>query len=138
MPVYKYSLTVPANTPTAKPKRLDAEVEEGVITKIEVFFPPGPHGMVKTRCLHGRHQIWPKPKDAVLDLDDCTIVIPEYYPLPHEPFTFTLEGWSPGTDYEHTITWLFYTLPRLAAAPWLILQHIYALLKKVFGVPARA
>ena len=135
MPVYTVDLVVPINRLEAEPKEETVEIEKGVIVKVEVFFPPGPHGMVHTQCFYGIRQLWPRPEGATAHLDGVTLTIPAYYKPPELPLKLTVKGWSPGTTHPHTITWNFYTLPPVLAAPWLIIQDFVAILKKLMGIP---
>ena len=134
MPLYKYELFIPAKTPKETPVRLPAEIPEGIITKVEIHFPPGPHGWVYTRCLYGHKQLWPEPWLEGLNLDNCIVTIPEYWPLPEKPTTLTLEGWSPEADYPHTITWLFTTEPAVESPEVSLLNQIAQTIKKWLGI----
>ena len=135
MPVYTVDLLVGADTKEAEPAEEKVEIEQGVIVKVEVFFPPGPHGMVHTQAFYGIRQLWPRPEGATAHLDGVTLSIPAYYKPPELPLTLTVKGWSPDTGHPHTITWMFYTLPPVLAAPWLIIQDFVAILKKLMGIP---
>ena len=135
MPLYTVDLVVPAKTTEDKPEEETIEIEEGVIIRVEVFFPPGPHGMVHTQCFYGIRQLWPRPEGATSHLDGVTLRIPEHWKPPELPCKLTVRGWSPGTGYGHTITWMFYTLPPALAAPWLVIQDFIAILKKLMGIP---
>ena len=134
MPVYTVDLEVQKGTPEDEAEEEPVEIEKGVIVKVEVFFPAGPGGMVHTQCFYGIRQLWPRPEGATFHLDDATVTIPEHYKPPELPLKLTVKGWSPGTQHPHTITWLFYTLPPVLAAPWLIIQDFVAILKKLMGI----
>ena len=135
MPMYTDDLVVPAGKPEAEAIEETIEIEKGVITKVEVHFPPGPCGLVHTRCFYGIRQLWPRPEGSTAHLNGVVLVIPEHWQLPETPCVLTVKGWSPGTGFPHTITWNFYTLPRALAAPWLVMQDFIAILKRLMGIP---
>jgi len=134
MPVYTLDLKVPADTAETAPVKAEVEIEEGVIVKVEVIYPPGPQGMVHTQCLYGIRQLWPRPEGETFHLEDMKVEIPEHWTPPELPCILTVRGWSPGTRFSHTITWMFYTLPRPLAAPWVILQDFVLILKRLMGI----
>ena len=101
---YSFDFTVPANTLKAAPATLALDLSPGVVTQLEVAFPPGPNNEVKLVIYRSEHQVWPTNPDGVLAWDDYTMVSPEAYRLDEAPFGFQARAWSPGTTYAHTIT----------------------------------
>lgn len=100
---YDFAITVSANTLEASPKTQVLKLTAGVIQQVSILFPPGPHGMVKVRLLHGSHQFIPLNTDGYVSSDDESLDIPEFYPLDAEPYELKFIGYSPGTTYDHTI-----------------------------------
>lgn len=101
---YDFAITVPADTKEATPFSQELKLTAGVIQKVSLLFPPGPHGMVKVRIMDDGHQFLPTNPDGYFATDDEAVNIDEWYPLDAEPFSLRAVGYSPGTTYSHTIS----------------------------------
>ncbi len=108
---YEYDLTVPANTPAASPAELTAVLNVGTITRVEIQFPPGCNGMVSVAVDHWGRQLWPGDPDEDIAGGGSIVAWEEDFDLEDEPYELTLRGWSPGTTYQHVITFRFALLP---------------------------
>jgi hypothetical protein len=108
--LYKATLSIPANTPEAAPAEVTAQLNKGVVTEIAVYIPPGHAGMVEARVLRGGSQVWPSTPGETFRGDDAMIRWDDNYKLEDEPLTFTLQGFSPGTTYDHDILFHFEVL----------------------------
>jgi len=114
---YDFSFTVPANTTKASPYQEHIKLTHGIIHRVELGFPGGCAGEVHCVIKRGLHQVWPTNPDGSLNADKFTIVFNEFYPLLHRPYILTLQGWSPGTTYPHTIELRFGILPPEVLMP---------------------
>ena len=108
---YEYDLTVPANTLKAAPVELEAPLNAGTVTRVEVQFPAGCSAMVGVSIFRSEHQVWPGDPDEDIAGEDALVWWSESYDLDDRPFALTLKGWSPGTTYQHIITFRFALLP---------------------------
>ena len=108
---FEYALTIPANTPAAAPVELDAPLAPGTVARVDVQFPAGCRDLVHVSIWREQHQVWPVNLDGHITSEGQTVSWPEDYDLDDEPFTFTLRGWSPNTDFPHVITFRFALLP---------------------------
>jgi len=113
------------------------KIEEEVIVKVMVHFPAGCHGYVYTACYYGEEQIFPRPYGSYLHGDGETITWEEYYELPESPCILTIRAWSPGTGYDHTITWRINALPRKYAFWWVNIYRLLSFISRVFTVFGR-
>jgi len=134
MPIYPVSLTVPADTPSDRYARVDVDIRKAIITRYDVHFPAGCHGMVHITIWHGIKQIVPHEEGATLWGDDETVPIPEYWECPSDPTRLTIRGWSPGTHYDHTITVRIITMPPEKAYPGAILVDLWRRFLRRVGV----
>ena len=134
MTLYIVDVTVPANTPESKPVEAQIKIEEEVIVKLMVHFPAGCHGYVYTACYYGEEQIFPRPYGSYLHGDGETIAWEEYHELPETPCILTIRAWSPGTSYDHTITWRICALPKKYAFWWMVLDRFISFLARIFRV----
>lgn len=112
---YSFGLLIPANTPEAAPAELEVNLTWGVITKVEVRFPPGNAGLARVRILEHRHQLWPTNRDEWFYGDDETITWDEYHELFEMPALFTLLGYNDDDTFPHTPIIRFEILHPLAA-----------------------
>jgi len=117
MPSYEVKLRVPAGTKKEDPAVATLKVPQGVIVKMEVFFPSGCRGYVHTRCLYGNTPIAPCDPDQDFTGDNYTIVISEFLVLWDKEVTLKFEGWSPDANYDHTVIWRIFVLPVHVALP---------------------
>jgi len=132
--VYVAPLEVPANTPKEAPVQTKLEIEQEVVTKFELHFPPGCAGMVHARVLYGIKQVWPINEPETFTGDAETLSFPEYWECPEVPCALTFQGWSPGTNYSHTLILRLSAMPRAVAAPILELRRVIQALSELLGV----
>ena len=132
--LYVVELNVPANTPDINPVQMTIEIERGVITSIEVHFPPGVRGMVKTAMFKGHYQVFPRPPGTWLTGDAETIRAAMFYEVKSPKDKFVIYGKSPGTNYQHLITWRINVLPPHVAMWWMVLEKFINILSSIFGV----
>ena len=137
MTLYVVDLTVPKDTQQTSPEEKTVKIEEEVIVSIECHFPPGCRGMVYTACYYGEEQLFPRPYGSYLHGDGETIRWEECYELPHTPCVLTIRGWSPGTNYDHTVTWRINALPRKYAFWWVNISKLLSFISRVFTVFGR-
>ena len=104
---FEYPVTVPADTAKAAPVEEELPLCAGTITQVGVQFPAGCAGMVNASIWRGDHQLWPVNLDDAIAGEDAVVAWPESYDLADEPFSVKVKLWSPGTTYDHTITFRF-------------------------------
>lgn len=112
---YSFDLPIPANTLESAPKELEINLTWGVITEVEIRFPPRCVGLAKVKILEHRHQLWPTNRDAWLYGDGETIKWDEYHELFEMPAIFTLLGYNDDDTFPHTPIIRFEILHPLAA-----------------------
>lgn len=101
---YRYSLTVPANTPSTAPIATTMRLSHGIINQIEIGFPPGCAGLVHVSIFHFEHQAWPTNPDNDFAWDDYNVTIRnEAFGLVTRPYNLTLRAWSEDNTFPHTI-----------------------------------
>jgi len=125
---YSFDLLVPADTPEDDPVELTAELCYGIIHQVRIVFPRGLKAMVGIRVYRYEHQIYPSREDFDLRGDGMTVTFEDRYPLLEPPFNLKLRGYSPGTTYNHTITFRFGVLfpsafPEYRPQPPIITRH---------------
>ena len=134
---YDIPLTIPANTLASAPIEQDVKLTHGVITHVEVEFPIGCHGMVSVYIRRGLHQVWPTNPDSKFASDGRALVWNEYYELFDEPYILTVGGYSPGTSYDHEITFRFELTPREIAERGQVQEGFMAGIARLLGLTKR-
>jgi hypothetical protein len=104
---FVYRLTVPANTLLIAPASKKVDLVTGQLTRIEIEFRPGCAWMVRTIIKEGLYQIAPATPDEEFIADGETMSFSAHYPLNDRTPQLELIGWSPGTIYEHVLTYRF-------------------------------
>ena len=102
---FVYDLTIPANTKKADPTTATKLFVKGKITRVQIRFLRGCHNQVSVIMRDGLHWIIPAADSSALIGDGQIFDVPMNYRLNERAPQVILEGWSPDTDYDHTITW---------------------------------
>jgi len=106
---YRGTLTVPAGTTAAEPATAELICCPGLLSEIEVYFPPGSAGRVYGQVrYHDYGQVryherivFPSSPDMSFRGDDTLLTFNERFPLTETPYTLTLVGWAPTATYDH-------------------------------------
>jgi len=131
---YAWDITIPAATPEASPVIQTLKLTKGVITRIDVKFPPGCHGLVKTRLFRYESQLIPLSGEEWLTGDGETVITESYYKLFETPAQLKFVGCAPLTAYDHTVTVRVSITPSEVATPWEILRDFVNVVEKLIGL----
>jgi len=102
---FDYAITVPAGTALTDPLITRLELTYGIITDLDIAFPPGCAALVHVAIYRFNHQLWPSNPEASFAWDNFTIRITgESYPLTTPPFHLAAHTWSLDNAFDHTIT----------------------------------
>ena len=115
--LYEFDLTIPAGTPASVPAEKIAVMASGIIKQVEVQIPRGCRSLVHTVAVRGIHQLWPSNPDGTHKGNDARIIWQEVHDLTDPPHIIILRGWSPGTNYQHVVTWRFNVIAAPVKAP---------------------
>jgi len=132
---FAWDILVGAATLVTAPKTQILKLTSGVITKIEVKFPRGCHGLVKVRLLHQEAQLLPLSRGEWVTGDNEAVVFPEFFELWTTPYQLKFQAISPTTSYAHTITVRITLLPKTVASMIPVIELLTRLLTRmgVFG-----
>lgn len=116
--LYKRQISTAANTTKANAVKTQIRAWAGVITKIQVRFPPGPRGLLHVVIKLGGIQIFP--------IDILTDVAGEDEPVTSEEFVVMSKGWNnlniftwnESTKYSHDCIVRITVLPHNIADPF--------------------
>ena len=99
-----WDITVTADTPKDEPLKEWLDMPRGVITRVDIKFPAGCHGMVKARLFLESLQFVPLSSDEWVTGDDETVPTETGIELADHPYKIKFVACSPDTEYDHTIT----------------------------------
>lgn len=133
--IYAWDITISAGTAAADPKTQILKLSKGVITKVEIKFARGCHGLVKVRLLHREAALVPLSRDEWITGDDEPVSFPEFFELDTTPYQLKFVGCSPGTGYDHDLTVRISVLPKRVATMIPVIELLTRLLSRmgVFG-----
>jgi hypothetical protein len=110
-----WDITIDADTPSEDPLQGYLRITKGIITRVDIKFPAGCHGMVGVRLYRYEQQLIPLTSDEWITGDDETIPTETYGDLTDFPYQLKFVGCSPDTTYPHTVTVRIQVLPSYAA-----------------------
>lgn len=125
---FRYTLTVPANTPESDPVDLYCDLTYGVITKVMVGFPRGCAGLAHVRILHQAHQVWPTNPDDTFAWDDFVFEFEENFELYQPAYELIIRAHNLDECYPHEVMVCF----GVHTTPMPFLSRILA---SIFGAP---
>ena len=102
--MYSYAIPIPANTTEGDPVEQDLTLTHGIITHVEVEFPPGCAGLVHLVVTRYGSQLWPLNPDGDLASDGYVIPWDEEYDLTQAPYTLRAVAWNDDDTFAHTLT----------------------------------
>ena len=100
---YRFTLTVPANTPESDPVRMTLPLTHGIIHRVEIGFPPGLAGLVHVAIYRFEHQLWPSNPGEWFAWDGYNIAFNEDYWLIEKPFELEVRGWSEDDTFDQPV-----------------------------------
>jgi len=121
---YAWDITIPAGRTETNPLEQILKLTKGVITKADIKFPSGCHGLVKIRIKRREQQLIPLSSDEWVTGDGETIETEAYYEMETSPTQLKFIGCAPTTAYDHTVTVRIQVLPSEVATPQPIIEAI--------------
>lgn len=131
---YDYVLTIPASTPDTSPIESEACLTHGVITHIEVEFPPGCAGLAHAYIRYGLHQLFPTNPDGNFKTDGSVIRWNEYYELFYPPYSLIIGGWNEDDTYQHELLFRFEVTSREVAERGKMVETWIGRIRRLLGV----
>lgn len=109
---YEFKLTVTRATTDKAPIIEDLQLDRGVVTMVEVLFPPGCFELVHLRIFRETHPVWPSNADGFLAGDTFPIRWTDEFEVLETPFVLQAHAWNEDQDFDHTITIRFEFTPE--------------------------
>jgi len=133
---FAWDITITAGTKVTAPKEQILKLTTGVITRIEIKFARGCHGLVKVRLLHHESQLVPLSRGEWVTGDDEPVGFNEFFELKTTPYQLKFQGCAPDTTYDHVVTVRVTVLPAKVATMIPVIELLTRLLQRmgVIGV----
>jgi len=112
---------------------MDLEISVGVITRIDVKFPAGCHGLAKVRIYHREFQLVPLSGGEWITGDDETVPTEAYYEIPQTPAQLKLVAINDDDLYPHKLTVRIAVLPKAVVSLMPFMTFIEKLARRIFG-----
>jgi hypothetical protein len=132
--LYEWTFTIPANTTKTNPVKERLSLHTGVIVTGEIINPPGSHRYCRSQIWRMLNCVWPSNKDGYIATDGTPAHWQAHYKLTDEPYELELRAWNVSTAHPHDVVVRINILPMDVASPYLILQDLVKILKKLIGV----
>ena len=130
---YRLHLTIPRDTPETTPASHHFVLDPGIIHRLIVKFPPGCAEEAYLAVYLGGHQMWPTNIDDAFHGDGESIDFREHVPT-LKGYHWYLLGWSPDTNFTHTVTVRIGVLPEWVLVPWKIWETLTGVFKRLLGL----
>ena len=105
--LFSFDVTVPANTLSDSPVEEAARLVTGDVTRIGILFRDGPAWLVHAVVEDQLHRLVPANPDGTINEDGGIAWSILKYPLTGNPPQLIMKAWSPGTRYQHILTFYF-------------------------------
>lgn len=131
--LYEWHITVTADTEEASPIEEKVSIHTGVITRIEVFMPPGCHGMVYASVSYRQTALMPFNSKGGVATDGIPVTGSYHHEINDPQPKLTVRGWSPNTGFDHVVTIRVTILPKIVASMIPLMNTILGFLEKMMG-----
>jgi len=101
--VYSATITTEAATVEEAPLVTNVKVTKGVLYRFEIYFPPGPSGLVGVQIRYHDQQLYPVQRNEWFIGDNVTIGFDDLYGVDTTPFIFEIRTYNVDTDYDHLV-----------------------------------
>lgn len=126
--LFSAEVTVLTTNTVDNPEEVILKIAHGILTSVEIQYPPGCHRQVHCIILHHEHQIAPSTENMSLAGDTTPIKWGEYYECYQPPYELKIKAWAVSCDYNHVIDVRVAILPRKAIIALAVVDAIKSVL----------
>jgi len=101
--IYTANITTLKNTAKTDPKKTTIRVTQGLVYKVEFYFPAGSAGLMGLAVFDGLFQVWPSSGGEFFLGDDLTIPFDDLYLKEAAPFEFQCYTYNTDDTYNHLV-----------------------------------
>lgn len=102
--IYSIDITTSKSKTYVDRKLTRMHVTKGLVYKVEVFYPPGSHGLLNCFIMDGGYQCWPSSPGQTFTGDNVTISFDDIYLKSSAPYLFDIFTFNLDDTYEHALT----------------------------------
>jgi len=128
---FAWDITIPAGRSETNPLEQTLKLGPGVITRVDVKFPAGCHGLAKVRLFHEEFQLVPLSRGEWVTGDDEAVRADMYFDLTRKLTHLKFRGACAGSTYAHTVTVRVTVLPVKVASMVPVLELLTRLLQRM-------
>lgn len=132
--LYCKKLTIPANTPKENSISTTFSIKEDVITRVEVYFPPGHACLTGVAFFYGNLQIFPYHEYDWIRGHDQVVSGYLYYELPKVPADITVKAFNEDVSYSHTVYIRIEALKKEIALSVEYISKLYLIFEKLYNI----
>jgi len=101
--VFVSTITTPKDTASTASQETVVKLTKGLIYKFEIFFPPGPSGLVGVSICQADMQLYPRQRDEWFLGDNITVQFDDTYFLSSPPWELRLKTYNIDDTFDHTV-----------------------------------
>lgn len=99
--VYTKTIKQPAGGSVETPTQYRMPVTEGLIYKMQLYFPPGSSGLLHVRICDGGYQVWPSEPGETFFGDNHLIDFDDFYYVSSPDHNLLIYVYNLDTAFEH-------------------------------------
>lgn len=101
--IYVVDITTPANTAKTALKKTRIHLTNGLVYKVEFYFPSGSQGLMGVAVFDGLFQVWPSNIGEFFIGSDVNISFEDLYLKSSAPFEFQCYTYNEDDIYDHLV-----------------------------------
>lgn len=101
--VFAETVTVPKATLSSAPVKRTVKLTKGLVYQFEIYFPPGPSGLVGVRVREKDTQLYPVERTEWFVGDRVSLSYTDTYYVFEPPYEWEISVYNIDDTYEHTI-----------------------------------
>lgn len=101
--IYVADITTPANTPQTSLQKTRIHVTNGLVYKVEFYFPSGSQGLMGVAVFDGLYQVWPSNIGEFFIGSEVNISFDDLYLKESAPFEFQCYTYNIDEIYDHLV-----------------------------------
>lgn len=102
--IYTANITTPSGTLRSSPKKTTIKVTNGLIYRVEFFFPRGSQGLMGVAVFDALYQCWPSTVGEFFVSDNESIGFDDLLIKETEPFEFQVMTYNEDETFDHFVS----------------------------------
>lgn len=102
--IYVANISTPKDTAKGSPKKTTIHATQGLVYKVEFYFPPGSAGLMGVAVFDGLYQVWPSSVGEFFVGEDQQISFDDMYLKEEAPFEFQCYTYNIDDTFAHMVS----------------------------------